>query len=415
MVLSGGLAACAQGSTFDSGGAASAGAASTAGTAGSGGASGSAGSGAASGSGSASGGAAGTGSASGGAAGNGAGFVASACAAGEFATGVDLGGKLTCVPLAPLARDAINNGCSLYLGWRDKCTECTLDPSKWGRTSPAACANGAGANDTCITPMLDGVAINLFGLNFDGDVNEDDKIHLGLDCPALEGNAVAGPCQMGSLATALLGDGSTTCVPAAGPVLDDVRARCSLYFGWRDSCDNCTSAPARWGRVSPTDCEVGTGTPSTCTKPLLGGKAVQVFGLSTGGDMDGNDKLYYGLRCEAPGEEATMMKDACPPGQLITAVAADGTLSCASPAKVVAEYFDAHCAFYFGWRDSCDGCTTAPAKWGRVRNGFCTNDVGADDTCAPTVLNGTTVTMFGLNTDGDVGDDDKIYAGFRCE
>ncbi len=408
-----GLAACAQGTTFDSGGAASGGGD----AAGSGGASGYGGASGASAAGPHGGvsGAAGTASASGGAAGNGAGVVASACAPGEFATGVDLDGKLVCVPLSPLARDAINKGCSLYLGWRDKCSECTLDPSKWGRTSPASCMNGVGANDTCIAPMLDGVVVNLFGLNFDGDVNDDDKLHLGLDCPAVAGAAVAGPCEMGSLATGLSADGSTTCAPAAASIIEDVRARCSLYFGWRDECDNCTSAPSRWGRVSPLDCEVGTGSSGTCTKPLLGGKAVQVFGLATGGDVNGDDKLYFGVHCEAPAEQAMMAKDACPPGQLITAVAADGTLSCASPSKVVAEYFDASCAFYFGWRDSCDGCINPPEKWGRVRNGFCTNDVGTDDTCAPTVLNGTTVTMFGLNTDGDVGDDDKIYAGFRCE
>ena len=341
-------------------------------------------------------------------------FTPSACPPGWFATGVDFDQKLVCAPIDTEARNAIHESCGLYLGWRDACTGCDLPPTKWGRTSPAGCANGAGADNTCTEPTLDGTAVQLFGLNFDGDVNSDDKIHLGFDCPAPDGTPTPGPCKNGSFATSL-GEGSTSCIPAAAPVLDHVRARCSLYFGWRDGCDGCTSAPDRWGRIGPSGCTLGLGSTNTCTTPTLGDGPVQVFGLSAGGDVDGNDKLYLAVHCDAPPDATTTTKGSCPAGQLITAVEADGTLTCESPAKVIAAYFDQHCTFYFGWRDDCNGCTTPPAKWGRLRNGFCTNDNGVDNTCTQTVLGGKTLEMFGLNPDGDVDRNDALYTAFRCD
>ena len=341
-------------------------------------------------------------------------FTASACPAGWFATGLDFEQKLVCSPIAAAARDAIHGGCSLYLGWRDECTGCNLPPTKWGRTSPAGCANGVGADNTCTEPTLDGTKVQLFGLSPDGDVNDDDKIHLGFHCPAPADTPAPGPCTTGSFATSLEGD-TTTCIPAAVPVLDHVRTRCSLYFGWRDACDGCTSAPDRWGRVGPTGCTIGLGGTSTCTTPTLGGEAVQLFGLSTGGDVDGNDKLYLALHCDAPPEASTTTKGTCPVGQLITAVEEDGTLTCESPATAIADYFDQHCTAYFGLRDSCNACTDPPSKWGRLRNGFCTNDNGVDNTCTQTILGGKTLEMFGLNPDGDVNGDDKLYTGFRCD
>lgn len=341
-------------------------------------------------------------------------FVESACPPGSFATGLDLQNKLVCQPLAPAARDAIHQGCALYLGWLDSCTGCDLPPSKWGSTSPSACQNGAGAGNTCSTPTLDGVAVQLFGLDFDGDVNADDKIHLGFHCPAADGSPLEGPCETGMFAVSL-GEGKTTCIPAAEPVLSHVRSRCSLYFGWRDQCDGCTSAPDRWGNVGPTGCTIGSGDTSTCTIASLGGADVQLFGLSTGGDVDGNDKLYWALHCNEPESATTMTQGTCPQGQLITAVASDGTITCESPAGAVAEYFNQNCTFYLGLRDQCDGCADPPAKWGRVKSGFCTNDNGIDNTCTQTVLGGKTLQMFGLNPDGDVDGNDKLYVGYRCE
>ena len=167
--------------------------------------------------------------------------------------------------------------------------------------------------------------------------------------------------------------------------------------------------------MGPSGCTIGLGDTGTCTAPMLGDKAVQLFGLNTGGDVDGNDKLYLALHCDDPAMGSTSTKGTCPPGQLVTSIAEDGQVGCESPAKVVAEYFDAHCTAYFGWRDGCNGCADPPDKWGRVRHGFCTNDNGVDNTCTQTILGGKTLEMFGLNTDGDVNDDDKLYLGFRCD
>lgn len=341
-------------------------------------------------------------------------FVESACPPGSFAIGLDFENKLACQPIATAVRDSVNAGCSVYLGWQDSCTGCDLPPTKWGSTSPAGCQIGAGAGNTCTAPALDGAAIQLFGLDFDGDVNDDDKLHLGLHCPAVDGTAVKGPCETGSYA-ASLGEETTTCVPAAAPIIDHVRARCSLYFGWRDDCNGCTSAPDRWGNVGPTSCTIGSGDTSTCDTFPLGPSDVQLFGLNTGGDVDGNDKLYLALHCNEPQPATTMTKGACPAGQLITAVAADGTLTCESPEQTVASYFGEHCTFYFGVRDGCNGCGDPPTKWGRVKNGFCTNDNGVDNTCTQSILGGKTLEMLGLNFDGDVDGNDKLYVGFRCD
>ena len=83
-------------------------------------------------------------------------------------------------------------------------------------------------------------------------------------------------------------------------------------------------------------------------------------------------------------------------------------------ADAIAGYARQSCAMYAGWRDSCDGCTDPPAKWGRVTSEACQNGAGAANTCTVPTLADQTVNTFGLNTDGDVNDDDKFYLGFTC-
>ena len=361
------------------------------------------------------GGAAGGGGDAGGGSGGKAPFVASSCAPGTFAVGLDdLTGALVCSTLDAAALDAINAGCRVYLGWRDSCTGCNTAPSKWGHASYGGCTNGVGVDSTCQAPLLDGQNVHLFGVDMDGDVNDDDKFYVGLYCDEGEPAPSPGPCPPGWFATGLEG-ASLVCSQAEVAVLGAVRDECELYFGWRDGCDDCTSAPDRWGRVGSTGCTVGAGATATCTTPSLGGTNVPMLGLNTGGDVDGNDKFYVALRCAEPAPVMGPATGSCPPGQLVVSLAADGTLGCESPAPLVDTLFEDHCSLYFGWRDSCGSCTSAPSKWGRVRDGFCTNDLGVDNTCAQTVLGGETLQMFGLSTDGDVGGDDKLYVGFRCE
>lgn len=337
-----------------------------------------------------------------------------ACPTNQFMTGVDTNGQIVCELIDPSAQAAINQSCSVFHGWRDSCTGCTLAPAKWGSVSQGACANGLGGDNTCTQPSLGGLAVRLFGLNTDGDVNDDDKFYTGFSCSAGSSTPVPAPCVAGELAVGLSGT-QITCAPASGAILDYVRTSCSVYTGWRDSCDACTSAPSKWGRASTTSCSAGVGTGNTCTTATLGGTSVQLFGLNTGGDVDGNDKMYVGLRCTPPPAAVGSATGTCPAGRIMTGIEAGGAITCASPAPLVASYFAAHCTIYYGWSDNCDGCTAAPVKWGRAREGFCTNDVGGDSTCQDAVLGADTVRLFGLNTDGDVNGDDKFYVGFRCD
>ena len=53
---------------------------------------------------------------------------------------------------------------------------------KWGHAREGMCVNGSGTNDTCTIPTLDGVAVTLFGLNTDGDVDDNDQLYMGFQC-----------------------------------------------------------------------------------------------------------------------------------------------------------------------------------------------------------------------------------------
>jgi hypothetical protein len=55
---------------------------------------------------------------------------------------------------------------------------------------------------------------------------------------------------------------------------------------------------------------------------------------------------------------------------------------------------------------------------GQIAKGFdgaCDGGEGVNNTCVTTTLGSDAVTLFGLNTDGDVDDNDKLYIGMRCE
>jgi hypothetical protein len=70
-----------------------------------------------------------------------------------------------------------------------------------------------------------------------------------------------------------------------------------MFFGWRDSCDACTQPPAKWGAFSTGSCANGTGADNTCADTPLGDVTLPLFGLSTDGNVNGDDTLYVGFRC----------------------------------------------------------------------------------------------------------------------
>jgi hypothetical protein len=339
--------------------------------------------------------------------------VASACPELQFATGFDESGKLECRPIDGAALSAVNQQCSLYLGWRDSCDGCNAVPDKWGRASGADCANGVGAGDTCTTASLAGLDVQLFGLSTGGDVDGNDKLYFGWHCAVPEDAPVAGPCADGSYLSSV--DGGGECVTARAVIAAYASGACTLFAGWRDSCDGCATAPAKWGQVNDAACGNGAGADDTCTRPTLGDQQVRLFGLNTDGDVNDDDKFYLGFQCSGAAPVEETVDGACPDGELVVAVEEDGRVRCASPLPAAEAILQASCQIYSGWRDGCGGCSTAPAKWGRVGHATCENGGGLDNTCAASNLGGNSVQLFGLNTDGDVDDNDKFYLGFTCQ
>jgi hypothetical protein len=343
---------------------------------------------------------------------SGGGDVINQCPPGELATDVGLDGQVTCAPLEAPTQQALDDRCSMYLGWRDDCNGCTTPPAKWGQAG-ATCLNGAGADNTCTTQSLGGNALQLFGLNVDGDFDGNDKLYGSLHCVTAEpGAGSLAPCKAGELVSGKLGS-SWTCAPFANAVVDYVRASCSVYLGWQDNCDGCSTAPAKSGRAGDGSCENLAGTDNTCSLATLG-ETVNLFGLNPDGDVDGNDKLHAGLHCIAPAADGATSTTVCPPNQFVAGTLADGSFRCESPAPLIARYFTDHCSLTFGWQDNCNGCTTPPTKWGQVRVGTCTEGAGADDTCTRFTLGGQAIELFGLNPDGDVDGNDTLYVGFQC-
>ena len=339
-----------------------------------------------------------------------------ACPAGQFLTGIDSRGRFSCADLDTLTRATINDSCSVYSGWRDVCEGCADPPEKWGRVNGTSCQNGSGADNSCLKADLGGIGVHLFGLNADGTVDQNDKFFTSLHCAAPSGidEEAAETCPPGQFVAGLSEQG-LTCTSGQRAVLAYARQHCSIYFGWRDECGGCTTAPARWGRANDDSCDVGIGAANSCSSLALGTENVNLFGMNTGGKVDDNDKFYVAFHCAGAAGDAGPVGNACPPGQLVTGINPDATLQCASASAAIERYARQHCFVYSGWRDSCGGCTSAPTKWGRVNDTVCANGAGINNTCTDGMLGTEPVRLFGLNTAGTVGNDDKFYAGFRCE
>lgn len=339
-------------------------------------------------------------------------LVPQRCPDDTFAVGLDGDGMLTCAPLDVDVAAGVRSGCELYAGWRDGCNGCTAGPSKVGRTGGHACQNVAGADNTCIDATLGAETVSLFGLNTDGDVDNNDMFYLGWHCALAGETALAGPCEAGEHAVRVTVDGSVACMPTARLVADYVREHCSVFWGWRDGCSGCASPPSKWSRQRGVDCEVGAGADSVCGTPFVDGQWVTLAGVNTDGDVDDNDTFFVGLSCERGDATELASEDGCPFGTLLVGIDEDEAHVCASPSAAIAPGVRDGCRLQFGYRDGCGGCTTPPVKWGSVGTGSC--QVGQGATCGDHDLGGTTVSLLGVRTDGDVDDNDKFYFGLTC-
>lgn len=141
----------------------------------------------------------------------------------------------------------------------------------------------------------------------------------------------------------------------------------------------------------------------------------KAIGISTNGgllcaaDVDTDTNTTY------DGGDFALSNRSCAAGSVMTGISSAGAPVCTSLRDAVRAYVRSECWLYVGWRDSCDGCTSAPTKWGRVQaDGSCGNGAGGDNSCVTHSLGGVSVPMFGLNTDGSVDGNDKFWFGLYC-
>ncbi len=219
-------------------------------------------------------------------------------------------------------------------------------------------------------------------------------------------------CPANTFASRVDAEGKLVCAPMGELAKGIVQEQCTLIWGWRDSCNGCVSEPSKWGLVTSTTCSSEVGTDGTCTSSALGDRTVKMLGINTDGDVNRDDKFYIGLQCEKVADVAAI--GPCAPGQFLSSVSATRQ-ECVSGKQAVSRYIRSACHVYLGWRDSCNGCTLGPSKWGRVSSLACENGQGADSTCISSGLLPENFPLFGLNVDGDVNGDDTFYLGFQCE
>ena len=354
----------------------------------------------------------GGGASAGGAAAGGAGGgpVAQHCNPGEFVTNIT-NGVISCTPVADLATEALASSCSVYYGWRDNCSNNCL-PTRSGKVSGSEC-EVSGLGDSTCKPFTLGsdVDVELFSVDIVGNIIGDDRLFAAIHC--LPGSASASACGQDTLVTSYDGT-TTTCAPVSGAVLDYVRPGCGIVTGWRDTCSGCNMPPANYAWSTSTDCKVGGGSNSCAAAPLFE-DTVQLQSIGLGGQVNDDDTFYVGLRCDDAVSTEAVATNACPAGEFVVGIEANGALNCLGLAESAMTAFRERCSLYFAWNGECDTCDDPPTKWGRTRDGNCMTSGAPDDTCSTMTLGNQTVNLYGLNTDGTVDGQDTFRIGFRCE
>ncbi len=334
------------------------------------------------------------------------------CPPGELATDIS-DGTLACAPVSDIAMKAIADSCSVFYGWRDGCdVDCVEPPNRSGKVSTNACQEFASGDSSCQAVTLGAdQAVQLFGFDLDGDPSGNDRFYSAISCtPGATGSA---PCDANGGFVTAYEDGTAMCSRIAGAVLDYVRPSCALVRGWSDFCGGTCTTIAKQVSSTSLACDAGMG--GHCEDVTLGGDMVELASFDVDNDPSDDDRFYFGLRCEEVTSMESVARGACPAGQFVVGLEVDGSLVCSDLQEASMTAFRERCSLFAGWKDSCDACTDAPMKWGRVRDGECVNNSQPDDSCSTTVLDNQTVDLYGLNLDGIVDSNDKFYMGFRCQ
>lgn len=196
--------------------------------------------------------------------------------------------------------DALRSHCRISVGARDNCDGCNTPPLQWGQASTLQCNAGSAGATTCSMATLGAETMNILGVDFEGDVDGNDMLYVGLGCtkPTTAPAQNVTTCPSGQYATGITADGKVDCAPVDALAIAYFEDHCRVYLGTRDSCNGCLGVPDKWGSTNATTCQNGVGLDSTCLQTTLGADMVRLFGLNFDGDVNGDDTIYIGLRCE---------------------------------------------------------------------------------------------------------------------
>ena len=237
---------------------------------------------------------------------------------------------------------------TLLFGWRDSCASCTSGPAKQALLFDSSCTV-SGGDSNCINSG----GITYGGINTDGTVNDDDRFYMQINANSLS-------CGLSSNAACATGNPTQQAIHALGFLC--------VAIGWRDSCNGCNNSPSK---LSEYCVDSSLSTTVSGTGSLSGS-------INTDGSVNGDDNFY-----------------------------ARGYVHPSAPSQPLLTYVRDNCVITFGWRDSCNGCSDAPAKRGTSAfNGGCSGVVGSDSLCVGSFVS--------INTDGDVNGDDKFYMALTC-
>lgn len=323
-----------------------------------------------------------------------------------------------------------SNGCETATTTLTDCGHC--DVSCGAERGTASCESGQCEVVSCEAGYADcdDDAANGCEAHLDEDAQHcgscDHACAPAATCTAGRCGYYTNACAADQAVRGVTAEGEIVCGNLAEAATSTIERDCRIYAGWRDSCDGCNTPPSKWGFSSQSRCENGQGEANTCTQS--GG--VRWFGLNTNGDVNADDKFYYGFHCPSlinVGDPAPASR-LCPEGQFVHGMTRDGRLECTGITEAALRYAREQCVLYVAHQGPCT-CTLSgvpnievpcacssfvDGNAGVVGDSRCASLAGGDNTCATYTLGVEDVRMFGLSMSGDVAGFHGFYMGLRC-